>query len=220
MVARQSRPDILFDSCCLSSAVKRATVQCLVDVNKVIRKVKSEKLTLKFQHLGSEDKLHLLVYSDASLGNLYDGGTQGGHIILLVGQDGLFSPLYWQSRRIRRIVRSTLAGETMALADGIDSAVFIATLFMELMKGCATPELLPITCVVDNMSPVEAMKSVKVVADKRLRLDISGIKELLGKQIQSIHWSESKGQLADCLTKKGASSLALLRAISDGRCDF
>ena len=36
-----------------------------------------------------------------------------------------------KSKRIRSIVRSTLAGETLALADGIDNAIFLATLLWQ-----------------------------------------------------------------------------------------
>ena len=92
------------------------------EVNKIIRKLTSEKATLKFQHLGKNDALNLVVFSDASLGNLPDGGSQGETLIVLMGQRGKFSPLCWQSKRIIRVVRSTLAGETLAMSDGIDNA--------------------------------------------------------------------------------------------------
>jgi hypothetical protein len=211
-VARQSRPDVLFDVSSLASSLKVARVEHLIEANKVVKRLKSEKVTLKFQNLGAS-QLQLVVFSDASLGNLPDGGTQGGHFIVLMGQDGLFSPLCWQSKRIRRVVRSTLAGETLALADGIDNAIFLSTLYKELMLE----ELLPIRCVVDNHSLCDAIKSTKFVSDKRLRLEISSIKELIErKQIQHVQWSTSKEQLADCLTKKGASPYILLKAIGEG----
>lgn len=59
------------------------------------------------------------MYSDASLGNMPNGGSQGGFIILLAIQSGKFSPIWWNSKKIRRVVRSTLAAETLAMADGI-----------------------------------------------------------------------------------------------------
>lgn len=37
----------------------------------------------------------------------------------------------------------------------------------------------PIVCVTDNFSLVDALKSTKFVAEKRLRLEISSIKELI-----------------------------------------
>ena len=93
-----------------------------------------------------------MIFSDASLGNLPDGGTQGRHFIMIFGEHGRFSPLSWQSKRIRNVVRSTLAGEALALADGVDSDMLLANLFAELTTGKAKPELLSISCVMDNHS--------------------------------------------------------------------
>lgn len=93
------------------------SVQSIHDANKVVCRLKTEKVTLQFQCLGNTKALTLTVFSDASLGNLPDGGTQGGTLITLTGEGGKFSPLCWQSKRIRRVVRSTLAGETLAMSD-------------------------------------------------------------------------------------------------------
>ena len=216
-VGRQTRPDVMCDVSILASSTKHATVQTLHCINKLVRKLKSDEVTLKFQHLGKDDSLKLVVFSDSSMGNLPDGGTQGGHLILLMGENGRFSPICWQSKRIRRVVRSTLAGETLALADGIDNAIFLATLFSELTVGDCKHRGLPIVCVTDNHSLLDAVKSTKSVTEKRLCLEISNVKELIQSgTIQHIMWSASKEQLADCLTKKGTSALVLLRALNEG----
>lgn len=216
-VAKQTRPDVMFDTCSLASNIKNATVQSIHEVNRVIRKLKSEKVTLKFQHLGNSDDLSLVVFSDASLGNLPDGGTQGGALIALMEKTGKFSPLFWQSKKIRRVVRSTLAGETLAMSDGIDNAMFLAMLYSELTTGKADLNALPLICVTDNHSLFDALKSTKQVTEKRLRLEISGVKELIhANKIKEVRWSKAKSQLADCLTKKGASSLMLLKALYEG----
>lgn len=216
-VAKQTRPDIMFDVSSLASNIKHATVQSIHDTNKVIRKLKSEKVSLKFQHLGNSNALNFKVFSDASLGNLPDGGTQGGTLIGLMGEGGKFSPLCWQSKKIRRVVRSTLAGETLALSDGIDNAIFLTTLFSELTTGNAELNTPPLICVTDNHSLFDALKSTKQVSEKRLRLEISSIKELMqSKKIKKVLWSDTKTQLADCLTKKGASALMLLKVLSEG----
>ena len=215
-IARQSRPDIIFDASNLASSLKKANVQTLNEANKIIKNLKSETVTLKFRKLGN-DNIRLLVFSDSSLGNLSDGGTQGGHFVALVGQNGHFSPITWQSKRIRRVARSTLASETLAMADAIDSAIFLASLYTEIMSGKADPTHLPITCLTDCHSLWDAIRSTKQVSEKRLRLEISSIRELIQTgQIESVKWIETKHQLADCLTKKGASCHNLLRALQDG----
>ena len=127
-----------------------------------------------------------------------------------------FSPFSWQSKRIRRVVRITLAGEALALADGVNSGMFLATLFAELITRKAKPLLL-ISCVTGNHSLYGAVKSTKFVADKGLRIEISNIKVLIQhRQIKRLQWLATRGQIADSLTKKGTSSFGLLKAISDG----
>ena len=119
------------------------------------------------------------------------------------------------------MVRSSLAGETLAMADAIDSAIFIATLYAELTTGQPKSLSIPITCIVDNRSLYDAIKSMKSVAEKRLRLEITNIKELVNNgQIKNITWCSTKEQLADCLTKKGASTLQLLKTLSEGKLDY
>lgn len=115
-----------------------------------------------------DNTLNLIAFSDASLGNL-PGGTHGRTLISLMGEGGKFFPFSWQTKRVRCVVQSTLAGETFAMSEGIDNAIFLAT---EL-------NALPLICVTDNHSLFDALKSTKQVTEKRLRLEISGIKELI-----------------------------------------
>ena len=43
------------------------------------------------------------------------------------------SPLNWQSKRIQRIVRSSLAAEILALSDALNDAIYLRKLFSEIM---------------------------------------------------------------------------------------
>lgn len=147
--AKQTRPDVMFDACSLASNIKKQ--QSIQEVNTVMCKRKSEQVTLKFPHLG-KNALNIVVFSDASLGNLPDGDTQGGTLIVLMGERGKFSPLSWQSQRISHVVRSSLAGETLAMSDGRDNAIFLVTLFSELTTGNAEMNAPLVVCVTDNHS--------------------------------------------------------------------
>ncbi len=182
----------MFDASNPASGLKNATVQTIHEANRIICKLKSKRVALNFQHLGSDSALKMIVYSDASFGNLPDGG----HLILLMGEDGKFSPLSWQSKRVKRIVRSTLAGETLAMSDGIDNAIFLSTLFSELTTGDAK-HTVPVICITDNHSLLDALKSTKSVTEKRLRLEMSSIKKLIQTQkVQQVLWCKMEEQLA------------------------
>ena len=212
-IARQTRPDMMFDAACLAGAIKDAKVKDLLEVNKVIKRVKTQQVTLKFQHLPGEKTL--VLYSDASLGNLYDGGSQGGQFICIKGENDRISPICWSSKRIRRVVRSTLAAEAIACADGLDMSLFLSVLLAELSgTDMVVPAVIGRT---DCKSLFDALNSTKDVTEKRLRLEINGIKEQMGNGGQvCVQWVQSSEQLANCLTKKGASSARLMAVLETG----
>ena len=113
----------------------------ILDGNKIVGKAKSSKISLKYQHLGD---LCLIVFSDAALGTLTDGSSQGGYVIFLVGKSGKFSPPLGNSKKIHRVVRSTLAAETISMCELTDMVVFTTTFFTEIITGKDQPHTLPL----------------------------------------------------------------------------
>ena len=66
--------------------------------------------------------MKLVVFSDASHANLPDRySSAGGYIIFLIGNNKRSCPLAWEAKKIRRVVKSTLAAETLALVEAVDS---------------------------------------------------------------------------------------------------
>lgn len=67
-------------------------------------------------------------------------------------------------------------------------------------------------CVTDNHSLYDAIMSTKQVTEKRLWLDISGIKELIqSKTIKKVLWSVTKAQFAEkALPRSSKNSKHLL----------
>ena len=98
-VAGQRRKDLSFDVCDLSSKVKHATVNDLLRANKVLKKAKSECVTLCFGDFEKLENCKIVAYNDSSFGNLADGGSQGGFVIYLVNECGQASPIMLQSRK-------------------------------------------------------------------------------------------------------------------------
>ena len=102
------------------------------------------------------------------------------------------------------------------MAEGIDVAIFVSTLFTVLTTGTPAPDGLPLICMTDCKSLHDALKTTKQVGEKRLRLEISGIKELMEKNIvEEVKWLTSHAQLADCLTTRGASLAKVLQALQE-----
>nr|XP_039255142.1 uncharacterized protein LOC120332004 [Styela clava] len=213
-ISTQSRPDISFDTCILATNFKSATVKDLLRVNKVISKLKSNSVDLNFCNLGSDKDLKLVCFVDASFGNLTDGGSQAASLIFLVGEHQRCNLISWQSKRIKRVVKSSLAAETLAMSAGVDMASFVSSLYTEIMHRAINLEKLPIEIVTDNRSLHDAIKSIKQVQDRRLRIEVAMLKEMMSnKEITRIRWCNSEQPLADNLTKKGSSSSSLLDII-------
>ena len=55
----------------------------------------------------------LYVYSDASIANLAGCSSQGGYVIFLKGENGKVSPLVWTSNKLKHVVKSPKAAETI-----------------------------------------------------------------------------------------------------------
>ena len=86
------------------------------------------------------------------------------------------------------------------MMDGADSGLFLSALFCEIIHGSSKESLLPVDCIIDNYSLFEAIHSTNgIVTEKRLRIDIGVIRELLKRsEISSVKWVKKKYQLTDC----------------------
>lgn len=213
-LAAQSRPDIAFDVCELSTHCHAAKVENILRANKVVTKVKNTPFSLTFPVLENVSHLTVECYSDASFGNLSDGGSQGSYLVFLVDHRGVRSVVSWQSRKVRRVVKSTLAAETLALLDGAEASILISNLVAELLALGNNQPI--VKCYVDNKSLVEAVYSTKAIEDKHLRINMAVLRDMLARgDLHSVEWVQSSCQLADALTKRGASVSSLIAAISN-----
>ena len=208
-----SRPDICFDvSICSSTINNEATVKDAIEINKIIRRIKSDNIEILIPCLDI-DSLELKSFCDSSFNNLSKGGSQGAHIVFLCDNTNS-CPLQWCSNRIKRVVRSTLAAETLAFIDGSETGIYLSELFTEIY--CLKSRL-NIKGITDNKSLFQTSNTTKNVDDKRLRVEISMIRQMLErKEIEIIH-VKSENNLSNALTKKGASTKTLLATLKCGK---
>ena len=144
--------------------------------------------------------------------NLPDGGSQGGHIVFLCDDDDNCCSIAWASKKIKRIVHSTLAAETLAMEDGTGTAFYVLNILKDIVPCRQTCDV-----ITDNKSLYDTTLSKKPTSDKRLRVDVTGIKEMLDRKEIDIKSVPGREQLSDVLTKKGASPHTLLSVLRTGK---
>ena len=207
-----SRPDLAYDVLEHSSKFKKASKSDLYQCLKSVRRCKKDVVVNKFSCLKLESPMRIILFSDASFANLPDRVSSSlGYIIFIVDCDDRCSVISWRSNKIKRICRSTLAAETMALIEGLEESLYLKSVLKQMGFSYS------ITAYVDSQSLYNSVYSTKLVDDKRLRIDIAALQQLCAEQkIYQIKWCPSEKMLANALTKHGAPTAQLLEVLRLG----
>lgn len=215
-IATQSRPDMCFDVLDLSTNSELSDSKLKSKINKAVRKAKNNQYKIVFPCLDSLEGLELLLFTDASYANLSDRvSSAGGYMIFLKGRNEKLCPIAWAAKKIKRVVKSTLAAEALSLAEGLDACYFVRSILHEMINVKAGHEIL-IKCFTDNKSLSQNIHSTKLISEKRLRLDLASIKESVSEGDVSVTWIKTCNQISDCLTKAGADFHRLIDILRSG----
>ena len=215
-LAGMSRPEISFTVSELSSRIRSSTIIDIVTANKTVKFVKTTEGYITIPKLDMPSA-KIASFSDASFNNLHDGGSQEGHVVFLYDQYDKCSTLSWRSNRIKRVARSTLAAETLSFMEASDTAFFISRLLNEITRKPIN--YVSINCYTDSQSLFETIGTSNLTTDRRLRVEISAIREMVNRNEIRVHWLRKDKQLSDVFTKKGASYTSLMRALQAGSFD-
>ena len=120
----------------------------------------------------------------------------------------------WASKKLKRAIRSSVAAETLAGQNGLDSIEFLQALILETLKGVTPREFREITpdepscLVIDSKGFYDACNktsgSSTTSAEERLQIDYAIARESMKKQ--NMIWINNRYMCANCLTKlKGES---------------
>ena len=208
----QTRPDAAFDACQVSNYGNDATVKSLTEANKAVKKLKADGLRIVYPGLGGVDTMRVVVYADGSHAGLPSGSSQGANIVFVAG-NGRSAPISWSSKKLERVTKSPLATEVSAVADAADHGHLVASMLKELY---CLDKLPIIELYTDSKSLKEHLETTRVISDPRLRVDIARLREMREIGEVDVKWVRSGLQLADCMTKKGASTDLLRRVLASG----
>ena len=220
-ITTQSRPDLSYDNCVVANSIKSAQVKDAIKTNKTIRKAKQNEVSIILSANFDLETCKIIGYSDSSFGNLPDGGSQGAFILFLVDNHGLASLLSWQSRRIRRIANSSLSAECIAAVECMEMCIYIQKLICDLLYR--NTRNIPIHILTDNKSLVDAAHSTGPTTNKRLRIEMGiemgMVRDMIRqREIEELRWIPDKANLANPLTKEGASTSLLLQVLTGDLC--
>ena len=131
-------PQLSFQLAELRRKQASPTVQDLLKLNKVIRAAKVIESKIKIRSIPVEH-LRFMGVHDAAHANLEGGASQQGHLILAVHASTTncrvpVSVLSWQSKKIKRVVRSSLAAETCSMSTCQDHLDWMRTMWEQMTR--------------------------------------------------------------------------------------
>ena len=103
----------------------------MIEANKVLPKAKTNYVKLYYQPIDISN-MAIVIYSDSSFGNLSGCGSQGGFITYLVDNQENCMPLMWQSKRLKRVVKSAMATETLIQVEAAEARFWISNIITEI----------------------------------------------------------------------------------------
>ena len=217
-VGSHSRPDVCFEAKALSTKFGKATKADLKSAMKKMMKLKGADTVMFFPDLGPVEEWNLVAYCDAGIKSLPDKiNSVGGQVILLVNpRNETACVLNWRSKKLKRKVVSSLAGEALAMVAVIGEVVYNVAILSQIYGDIVNT--LPVIVFTDSKNLHEAIYSSCLVDDAWLIPDIAMIKEAKEQgTVSDIRRVAGKDMIANCLTKAGASAEDLLHILHTGR---
>ena len=143
-------------------------------------------------------------------------------MVFLGDKNGNCGLINWQSKKLKRVVHSTIAAEGLCLVDCIGDVCYIRTLIEEILYQNGNKKVIPINVFIDSRQLKLAISSSHLVTEKLLRINIAEIKQLVNSPHENIevHWIKTDEMLSDSLTKFGASTEKLCSVIESGKMDL
>ena len=215
-LGRGTRPDLLFNQVEISTRFVSGEVGDLVQGVKALRKARSHESFILVRSLGKYRDWYIEAYTDAAHGNLNNGVDSTGAVVILLRSGTVAVPLLWYVNKLKRVCNSSTEAETLTLSGGVDQAIYVREVLEELL-GLEDKQM-KVKMVVDSRDTYDTVHSTVAADSRRLRSEVSRIKENLNiGEITSLSWRPGKEMLADCLTKRTASSAHLLEVFQTGR---
>ena len=230
--ASNTRPDISAKLSFVQAKITTAKVQDLMDANRLLHEAKQHKETkIVIKSIPLAD-VRFVSFSDASFATRANSQSQKGCLLMATSkqigqwQSSEASPLVWYSKKISRVVGSTLASEAYAMSGAVDLLSWVRIHWSWICnphdqwknpERCLqnSPEAYS---AVDCKSLYDLIQKTTIPScqEYRTMLEALIIKDRIKEGIV-VKWVHSAAQLADSLTKCMDNSV-LRQFLAAGRC--
>ncbi|CAE7257045.1 RE1 [Symbiodinium sp. CCMP2592] len=221
-----TRPDMAAKLGELQHAITRASVQTLLTANKVLRETQEQAQVCVYYLPISVPELTFVSFGDASFVSSKNLNSHQGALVCATdgrldqNLEAPLAPLTWTSKKIPRVVRSTLSAQAYAMSKAVDMLGWMRALWgvvHEPKFDWRSPEqgfqsLNPAIIVTDCKSLFDLVTRLAMPSceEYRTTLEVLLIKQRRGENTR-FRWIPTTLQAADCLTKNMDASL--LRAV-------
>ena len=212
-IGRMTHPVLLRIASSMATKVSALELHHLKDLKALVKYSckKPPVLVFKPPKISSLSRSHFEVYSDGSMGTKKESAARGGFIILR-RFGSIVHPIFWNSRRLRRVARSSATAEILSAADAVDKSFYLSKLLEEidspsiLELGTDSRGLFNLVCT--NKEPEESMN----------KIDLAMMRSMFENgSIRRVFWLPGAYMIADALTKDNRTTTALLnKVLRDG----
>ena len=214
--AVHSRPDIAAKVAFIQKSITKATVDILLEANRILIEAQKTAETALFVRPLSLKDMTFASFGDASFASASQLRAQQGVFImactpeLAENKPSTFSPIAWSSKQIGRVVRSTLSAEAYAMSSSLDKLNWIRCMWGYILSPSfrwqkpevSLPTLPKALIVTDCKSLYDLVTKLATpnCEEWRTTIEVMLIKEQSHDSI-SCRWISTAIMLADPLTK-------------------
>lgn len=162
----------------------------------ILRCLKDPSRGLNFIALDRKS-LRVSVFVDAGFASNNDCSSQIGFVMVLMDSFGSANIIHYGSLKCKRIVRSVLAAELLAMMHGFDISSTI-----RLAVNCIMDRKVSLELYTDSRSLYDCLVSINTTSEKRLLIDLSLLRECYERrEISQVLWIPTHQNPADGFTK-------------------
>ena len=217
MLSLTSRPDFSYQAKALTTKYGNATKSDFTRAVKLLNQAKQETTRYVIPDLGDEKDWILLGVTDASNKSSGSIFPVGGHVIMILNKvSNAAAIIHWSSKKIDRVVASSLHAETLSMHSLLKNMYFARNLGSEIVGDVF--KKMPGLILTDNQDLFSCVHNLKSCEDKRLLADIISIRQAIyeDKTISEVRYVESNLMIADCLTKVTKTGKDLIEVVRSG----